>query len=132
MLIFKRNKLNDYIKMQEKGQAEKYFWYKSNKRYHHNTPEEGTREADTVLCETKILSNDVETNWPLPITFKDLKVNVNTFSCYVFIEYCHNHALNSLETLSFKMLSIDWNWSTVFFWFNTFTSLQLIFSKSIK
>ena len=32
---------------------------------------------------------------------------MNTFSCTVFIENCHNHAVNSLETLSFKMLSTE-------------------------
>ena len=36
-----------------------------------------------------------------------MKDNVNTFSCNVFIENCHNHAVNSLETLSFKILSTE-------------------------
>ena len=34
-----------------------------------------------------------------------MKDNINTLSCNVFIEHCHNHAVNSLEDLSFKMLS---------------------------
>ena len=32
---------------------------------------------------------------------------MNTLSCDVFIEHYHNHAVNSLETLSFKMLSTE-------------------------
>ena len=36
-----------------------------------------------------------------------MKHNVNTFSFTVFIEHCHNHAVNSLEALSFKMLSTE-------------------------
>ena len=36
-----------------------------------------------------------------------MKVNVNTLSFNVFIEHCHNHAVNSLEALSFKMLSTE-------------------------
>ena len=36
-----------------------------------------------------------------------MKDNVNTLSCDVFIEHYHNHAVNSLETLSFKMLSTE-------------------------
>ena len=47
------------------------------------------------------------TNFPLQITFKVLKNNVNTFSCNVIIEYCHNHTVNSCEILSFKMLSAE-------------------------
>ena len=29
---------------------------------------------------------------------------MNTFSCNAFIERCHNHAVNSVEALNFKML----------------------------
>ena len=29
---------------------------------------------------------------------------MNTFSCNVFIEHCHNHGVNSLEALSFKLI----------------------------
>ena len=36
-----------------------------------------------------------------------MKHNVNTFSFTVFIEHCHNHAVNPLEALSFKMLSAE-------------------------
>ena len=36
-----------------------------------------------------------------------MKDNVNTFSCNEFIEHCHNHAVNSLEDLGFKMLSTE-------------------------
>ena len=36
-----------------------------------------------------------------------MKHNVNTFSFTVFIEHCNNHAVNSLEALSFKMLSTE-------------------------
>ena len=32
---------------------------------------------------------------------------MNTFSCNVFIKHCHNHAVNSREVLSFKMLSTE-------------------------
>ena len=32
---------------------------------------------------------------------------MNTFSCNVCIETCHNHAFNSLEALSFDMFSTD-------------------------
>ena len=32
---------------------------------------------------------------------------MNTLSCDVFIEHYHSHAVNSLETLSFKMLSTE-------------------------
>ena len=34
-------------------------------------------------------------------TFKVLKDNVNTFSCNVYIEHCHNHPVSSLEHLIF-------------------------------
>ena len=36
-----------------------------------------------------------------------MKDNVNTFSCNVFIKHYHNHAVNSLEALSFRMLSTE-------------------------
>ena len=32
---------------------------------------------------------------------------MNTFSCNVFMEHCHNHAVSALEALSFKMLSTE-------------------------
>ena len=35
---------------------------------------------------------------------KVLKDHVNTFSCNIFIEHCHNHGVNSLEALSFKLI----------------------------
>ena len=36
-----------------------------------------------------------------------MKDNMNSFSCNVFIEHCYNHAVNSREALSFKMLSTE-------------------------
>ena len=59
---------------------------------------------------------------PFQKTFKVLKDNVNTFSCNVFIEHCHNHAVNYLEALSFEMLSTEIKieiGGTIFFWFNS-------------
>ena len=32
---------------------------------------------------------------------------MNSFSCNVLIERCHNHAVNSLEALSLKMISTE-------------------------
>ena len=32
---------------------------------------------------------------------------MNSFSCNVLIEHCHNHAVNSLEALSLKMISTE-------------------------
>ena len=32
---------------------------------------------------------------------------MNTVSCNIFIGHCHNYGVNSLEDLSFKMLSIE-------------------------
>ena len=72
---------------------------KATYRCHHDTRYEGTREADTVFDKNlfKLFRN---TNCPFQITFKVLKDNVNTLSCNVFIEHCHNHAVNSPEALS--------------------------------
>ena len=36
-----------------------------------------------------------------------MKDDVDTLFCNVFIEHCHSHAVNSLEALSFKMLSTE-------------------------
>ena len=67
---------------------------------------QGTREIDTALYKNplKLFRN---TNCPFLITFKALKDNVNTFSCNIFVEHCHNHTANFLEVLSFKMLSAE-------------------------
>ena len=36
-----------------------------------------------------------------------LKDNMNHFFCNVLIEHCYNHAVNSREALTFKMLSTE-------------------------
>ena len=50
-----------------------------------------------------------------------MKVNVNT---YVFIEHCHNHAVNSLEAFIFKMLSTEIKMETKALFFSGLTSSQ--------
>ena len=82
---------------------EVFFIVKATHRCHHDTRNEGTRGVDTVL-DNNPFNWFRSTNCTFQITFKALKVNVNT---YVFIEHCHNHAVNSLEAFIFKMLSTE-------------------------
>ena len=42
--------------------------------------------------------------FPFQITFKVLKVPLNGFCCNMNLEHTHNHQINSLEALSFRML----------------------------
>ena len=67
---------------------------------------QGTREVDTALYKNplKLFRN---ISCPFLITSKVLRDNVNSFSCNIFVEHCHNHTVNFLEVLSFKMLSTE-------------------------
>ena len=74
-------------------------------RCHHDTRYKGPREVDVALDKNP-LKRFRKTNCPFQITFKVLKDNVNTFSCNVLIEHCHNHAVSSLEHLIFWRFDI--------------------------
>ena len=80
--------------------------YKQHTDVINNTGYKGTREVDAVLDKNP-LKRFRKTNCPFQITLKVLKDSVNTFSCNVVIEHCHNHAVGTLEALSFKMLSTE-------------------------
>ena len=92
------------LKYKQKEKPKSIYNIKSTYRCHHDTRYERTREIDTVLDKNpfKRLRN---TNCPFQMKFKVLKFSNDKFVCNVNIEHCHNHAVNSLEALSFKQLS---------------------------
>ena len=94
------------LKYKKKGKQRSIFSVKATYRCHRDTRYEGTRKVDTVLDKNPF-KRFRNTNCPFQITFKILKDNVNTLFCNVFIEHWHNHAVNSLEALEFKMLSTE-------------------------
>ena len=98
--------MSNKLKYDEKDKQSSIFRVKAKYRCHHDTQHKGAKEIDTVLDKNPF-KRFQNSNCPFQIIFKVLKDNVNTLSCYVFIKHCHNHAVNSLEALSFKMLSTE-------------------------
>ena len=91
------------LKYKKKDKQKSIFNVNATYRCHNDTRYEELRENDTVLDKNPF-KRFRNANCPFQITFKLLKDNVNTFCCHAFIEHCHNHAVNSLEALSLKML----------------------------
>ena len=76
-------------------------------RCHHDTRYEKTRETEAVLIHNPF-KRFQNTNCKFQMTFKVLKNHLlDSFPCSVHIENCHNHNINSLEALSFRMLTDD-------------------------
>ena len=94
------------LKYKKKDKQRSIFSVKATYRCHPDTRYEGAREVDTVLDKNPF-KRFRNTNCPFQITLKFLKDHVNTLSCNVFIKHYHNHAVNSLEALSFKILSTE-------------------------
>ena len=91
------------LKYKKKDKQTSIFNVKATYRWHHETRYKETKEVDTVL-DRNPFKRFQNTNCPFQVTFKALKDNVNTFSCNIFIDHCHNHAVISLEALSDKVL----------------------------
>ena len=91
------------LKYKKKDKQTSIFNVKATYRWHHETRYKETKEVDTVL-DRNPFKRFQNTNCPFQVTFKALKDNVNTFSCNIFIDHYHNHAVISLEALSDKVL----------------------------
>ena len=103
---FYMKEANKTIKLKHKknDKQRRVFNVEATFRCHNDARYEGTREVDAVLDKNP-LKRFQNSSCPFQTTFKILKDNVNTFSSNAFIEHCHDHAVSSLEALSFKMLS---------------------------
>ena len=94
------------LKYKKKDKQRSIFNVKATYGCHHDTRYESTWEVDIVL-EKNLFKRVRNNNCPFQIAFKVSKDNANTFICNVCMEPCHNDAVNSLEALSFKMLSTE-------------------------
>ena len=73
-------------------------------RCHHDTLYKKTRDT-SIVYQKKPFKRFRNTFCPFQIVFKDFKVPLNGFCCNINLEHTHNHPINSLEALSFKMLT---------------------------
>ena len=73
-------------------------------RCHHDTRYEKTRDA-SIVYKKKPFKRFRNTFCPFQITFKDFKVPLKGLCCNINLEHAHNHPINSLECLIFKMLT---------------------------
>ena len=108
-LDFCMKETNETIKLKHKKMYKQrtIFNVKATDRCHYDTQYEGSSEVDTVLNEN-LFKRFRNTNCPFQMMFKVLKDKVNNFYCNVFIEHCHNHAVNSLEALRCFLQKLRW------------------------
>ena len=103
---FYTKETNEILKLKfKKKETEKSIYkIKNIYRCHLDARYEGTRDTKAVL-EQNPFKRFRNTNCPFQVTFKVLKVATNGFTCNIVLEHRHNDPINSLEALSFKMLS---------------------------
>ena len=92
---------NEILKLKFKKKVTEKSIYKIKNIY---TRYEVTRDTKTVL-EQNPFKRFRNTSCPFQVTFKVLKVATNGFTWNIVLEHKHNHPINSLEALSFEMLS---------------------------
>ena len=93
-----------HLRSKSRKQKRSIYKIKNIYRCHHDTRYEGNRDTKTVL-EQNPFKRFRNTNCSFHLTFKVLKVVTNGFTCNILLEHRHNNPINSLEALSFKMLS---------------------------
>ena len=92
------------IKVQKKEKPKGINKIKATNRCQHDTRYEKTRETKDVLMQNPF-KRFQNTNCRFQITFKVLKNPLDNFPCSFHIENSHNHAINSLESVSFRTLT---------------------------
>ena len=92
------------LKFRKKETEKSIYKIKNIYRCHHDTLNERARDNRTVL-EQNPFKRFRNASYSFQVTFKILKVATNGFTCNILLEHRHNHPINSLEALSFKMLS---------------------------
>ncbi|XP_066936171.1 uncharacterized protein [Clytia hemisphaerica] len=92
------------VKVKKKEKPRSIYKIKATYRCQHDTRYEKTRETKNVLMQNPFRRFQ-NTNCRFQITFKVLKNHLDNFPCSVHIENSHNHAIYSLEALSFRTLT---------------------------
>ena len=92
------------LKFKQKETEKSIYKIKNIYRCHHDAWYEGTWDTKAVLVKSPF-KRFRNTSFQFQVTFKVLNVATNSFTCNIVLKYRHNHPINSLEALSFKMLS---------------------------
>ena len=92
------------LKFKKKETAKSIYKIENIYRCHHDTRYQGTRDTKAVL-EQNPFKRFRSTSCPFQVVFKVLKVATNAFTCHAVLKHRHNHLINSLEALNFKILS---------------------------